>query len=357
MVHARDEAATYGEMSMATLPRLPDLMEQKLTKTGYTRGATTKEIFQNRVTRNNTVIIDHEYWEACRTPDDGTAEYENGFLVVVQPHWYFTTADVDELLASEGLELGRNALLLFRRRSDWDAFVPASGVLPSGKPFTVATSRTDPLGGTYFARVHGTVSASGDQVVTGFNSSGQRGAGIRVYEYASSSTIRRTRLQLEALVWLCHDSVEAMVQGGMDHEAAEVRRASQLASAEAENLLDLTRLEQTRLVNEEHVTICPLCKVRISAADFMRRGSQAAGREVYDLTITELSLFHVEELRVGRLQHKPYNLGWGHHFCNVVVKDAGIVPTLRWMREVLDHQGSEDLSEEEESIEEAVEGG
>jgi hypothetical protein len=89
----------------------------------------------------------------------------------------------------------------------------------------------------------------------------------------------------------------------------------------------------------------------------MRRGSQAAGREVYDLTITELSLFHVEELRVGRLQHKPYNLGWGHHFCNVVVKDAGIVPTLRWMREVLDHQGSEDLSEEEESIEEAVEGG
>ncbi|MBD5308340.1 MAG: restriction endonuclease, partial [Bacteroides sp.] len=33
--------------------------------------------------------------------------------------------------------------------------------------------------------------------------------------------------------------------------------------------------------------------------------------------------------------HRPYNLGWGHHHCNVVVKDSGIEPTLDWMRRVL----------------------
>ena len=46
-------------------------------------------------------------------------------------------------------------------------------------------------------------------------------------------------------------------------------------------------------------------------------------------------MFHIQELRTGEFNHRPYNLGWGHHHCNVVVKDAGIQPTLDWMREVL----------------------
>lgn len=62
---------------------------------------------------------------------------------------------------------------------------------------------------------------------------------------------------------------------------------------------------------------------------------QAEGRAVLDLTITQLNLFHISELRMGVFNHRPYNLGWGHHHCNVVVKDAGIHETLRWMDEVL----------------------
>ena len=62
---------------------------------------------------------------------------------------------------------------------------------------------------------------------------------------------------------------------------------------------------------------------------------QAQGRAVLDLTVTQLNLFHVEELRVGVFNHRPYNLGWGHHHCNVVVKDSGIHKTLDWMEAVL----------------------
>ena len=62
---------------------------------------------------------------------------------------------------------------------------------------------------------------------------------------------------------------------------------------------------------------------------------QAEGRDVPDLTVTELSLFDIRELRTGEFNHRPYNLGWGHHHCNVVVKDSGIFETLQWMREVL----------------------
>jgi hypothetical protein len=38
---------------------------------------------------------------------------------------------------------------------------------------------------------------------------------------------------------------------------------------------------------------------------------------------------------MGVFNHRPYNLGWGHHHCNVVVKASGIRATLRWMQEVL----------------------
>lgn len=325
--------------SNAALPKLPVLLEQKLTKTGYTRGATVREVFQNRVTRNNTVLINWEFWDRCRQPEDGP-EYENGFIVLVSPAWYFETAEADALLAAQGVELGINALLLFKRRPEVARYWPESGLLPNGKPFTVATSRSAPLGGTYFARVAATVAGgdNGDKILEGFNATQLRGAGIRVYEYASTGTIKAARLQLECLVWMCADSMEIIEAAGMSAADVESRRAQQLANADTAGLLDCDRLRNCRVINDRDVTVCPLCKEPISAAAFMRRGEQAEGRAVHDLTITEISLFHIEELRVGSLQHKPYNLGWGHHFCNVVVKDAGILPTLEWMSQVLANQ-------------------
>src|SRR5699024_10862453 len=95
-------------------------------------------------------------------------------------------------------------------------------------------------------------------------------------------------------------------------------------------------LQDHRIVDAESRLICPLCLELISGDSFFDRVSQAQGRETWDLTNTEVSLFHINELRVGTLQHRPYNLGWGHHFCNVVAKDAGIDPTLDWMHEVLE---------------------
>lgn len=335
--YARQTATEYPPYMPRTpstrLPKLPALVEQKLTKTGYTRGATTKEIFQNRVTRNNPVLIDLEYWEQCREPDDGTQDYENGFIVLVEPSWYFGTSDAAEQLASRGLSLGVNALLLYRRRSDWVTYGP-----PSGREMQAATSRLAPLGGTYFARVHATVSSDGNMIIEGFNTTALRGAGIRVYEYASKQTINHAKLQLEALLWMCEGSVASMVEAGMSLEDATVRRERQLERAAAQSLLDERRLRELRMIDAVGHTVCPLCFERINAGLFLKRSEQAVGRETYDLTTTEVSLFHIEELRVGRLQHKPYNLGWGHHFCNVVVKDAGIAPTLTWMERVLANQ-------------------
>lgn len=339
--------------------RLPQLLARKLYKTGQTRGATVREIYQNRVNRNSTVLIPHAYYEACKTPDDGTDAYENGFIVLVEPSWYFTTADPDAVLAAQGLVLGENAILLFQRRSDWLNYASNIGPnLPNGMPFVPATARLNPLGGVYMARVHSTTAEEdGEAVVHGYTTTAMRGAGIRVYEYASTDALRQTRIQLEAMVWLCEDSISAMVDAGMNFDAAKDKMKATLKKATAEGLLDLERLRKARMLDDENTTVCPLCLERISAASFLKREEQAEGRETHDNTVTELGLFHIDELRVGRLGHKAYNLGWGHHYCNVVVKDAGIIPTLRWMKRVLDNNGDsyEAIDEQEALVEEAVE--
>jgi hypothetical protein len=93
-------------------------------------------------------------------------------------------------------------------------------------------------------------------------------------------------------------------------------------------LLDLEMLKQLRTLDREGKTICPLCLLELSSQGFFERMTQAEGREVHDLTITQINLFHIEELRYGIINHRPYNVAWGHHHCDM--------EALRWMRDVVE---------------------
>jgi hypothetical protein len=121
----------------------------------------------------------------------------------------------------------------------------------------------------------------------------------------------------------------------MPEADANRRRELVLKKAESDGLLDLDRLRTLRVLNHEGVPSCPLCLVQVDPQGFFTRVAQAEGREVHDLTVTSLNLFHIDELRVGVFNHRPYNVGWGCHHCNIVVKDVGIQATIQWMRDVL----------------------
>lgn len=311
------------------LPKLPELLQTKLYKTGQTRGADDDEIFQNRVLRYSTALIPLEYWSVCATPDDGSGAYENGYIVLVDPTWYFNTADADNELARQGLVLGENALVFYQTRAQWE-----SNVMERVE-WEAATSRRSPLGGKYVARISGTTAEGGVKVLQGFATTKMKGAGIRVYEYASTRNIVACRLQLEVLFWLCNNAIETATATGMPALDAEFRRDAVVSKAKDDGLLDLALLAKLRVVDTAGVTICPLCLDEMSATAFLTRVVQAVGRETLDQAVTEASLFHVQELRVGKSNHKPYNVGWGHHHCNVVVKDSGIEETLTWMHRVL----------------------
>lgn len=307
-------------------PALPKLIDRKFYKTGQTRGADDDVIYQNRVSRNSTVLIPYQCWELCKD-----VQYENGFIILVSPDDYFATTGIDKVLRDKGLEIGKNSLVFYDRRDQWTANNPEK---LKWKP---AKSRVAPLGGKYAARIAGTTSSDqGAKIIRGFETTSLKGAGIRVYEYASRETIEQCRLQLEALFWLCEDAEAVVLQNGMSGDDAKKRKSAKLKECEEKGLLDQERLRRVRLVDVNGTTVCPLCLQAFSASGFFNRKTQAAGRQVHDLTVTELNLFHIRELRTGELNHRTYNLGWGHHHCNVVVADEGIDGILLWMQGVLE---------------------
>ena len=311
------------------MPPLPQLLQRKIYKTGQTRGADDDEIYQNRVSRASTVLIPYGVWT------DHFAEweryFENGFIVLISPNDYFGHLRNDADLAAVRLQLGRNALVFYETRAQWDSNPPdALHWLP-------ADSRRNPLGGGYVARIPATTAAgeAGRRIVRGFNTTHCKGAGIRFYEYASRDTIEQCRLQLEMLYWSCADSEAVVIANGMGAAQATTRKNQILDACGSGGLLDVNQLTQARIVNGNGRTICPLCLEELSGQGFFSRMAQTAGREVQDLTITQVNLFHIDELRPGVYNHRSYNLGWGHHHCNVVVKDEGIANTLHWMETIL----------------------
>lgn len=317
-------------MATTRLAKLPQLLERKIYKTGQTRGADDDEIYQNRVSRSSTVLIPYQCWTLCVKPKDGPKMYESGFIVLVSPTDYFSNPNITAELASKGLTLGKNALVFYETREQWEANHPLS---LRWKP---ATNRLEPLGGHYVARISATTAIkNGGKINKGFELTSNKGAGIRVYEYASSTTIAKCWHQLEALFWLCNDSGNVALSNGMTPEGIAARKAATLDHCKQSGLLDLEKLIKKRILNSQGRTVCPLCLDELSAKGFFSRMAQAEGRVVLDLTITQLNLFHIAELRYDALNHQPYNLGWGHHHCNVVVKDSGILQTLEWMREIV----------------------
>ena len=103
-------------------------------------------------------------------------------------------------------------------------------------------------------------------------------------------------------------------------------------------LLDFTRLMD--LNAWDPVTkrpICPLCSKPLNCEDFFKEVEQQEGRRVADNTQREVVLMHVNALRPGRLNHRIYNLAWGHSFCNTIQGDKDISETIEELQRIIDN--------------------
>lgn len=304
---------------------LPAEIATKLYKTGQTRGADDDQIYQNRVLRSSTVLVPFESWKGGALLSVG---FESGYIVLVSPEQYYvnSTFSVRPDFPQE-LVLGQNLLLFYETRTQLTQYPPQTlNLVP-------ATSRQSPLGGQYVARVSNTTSKEQSAIREGFATGALKGAGIRVYEYASAEELEATRLQLAFLAWRTPGLMELALAAGTENPQLCKELLDKVCHEKG--LADIALLQEARTLNREEITTCPLCLKPITAIELASREKQAEGREVHNLTITAANLFHVQELRVDLFNHRRYNLGWGHHHCNTVARDWGLYPTLQWMREVL----------------------
>jgi len=307
------------------LKNLPDAMVKKLNKTLYTRGAQPYDRvpYQNRVSRWNRAVIPFRFRGV--KPEDG---YENGSTIMVRPDEYFSleTRMKREDFPQE-VQIGTNAFVYYDNRRDWENYNPAAQgwelckyIGADGKELGQRRSQGTDIG-HYLARVPAvtTEGPKGDSVVGGIPQ------GIRFFEYASQRAAWKVEMQLAYLAWKT-EGIEEYSQGPMSGHLRAILEHDELA--------DISRLEESRAMRDGN-TSCPLCGEIINARELLTLIVQQKGREVFDLTVTEATLFHLLDLRPGEFNHDVYKVGWGHYHCNVVARDMGIIKTLDWMEEVL----------------------
>ncbi|MCH7493150.1 BstXI family restriction endonuclease [bacterium] len=313
---------------------LPEFVAKKIYKTGQTRGADDDQPFQNRVLRSSTVLIPYSLWSRNKTVR--THSFACGAIILVEPPTYAGWLAAGSI--PPGVVIGTNALVYYETRQQWTKHPPHNWGFVAASSRTPIARKRLPLGGQFFARVPATTSAGQGTIKEGFvgRASGGKGAGIRIYEYASCETLKATRLQLAYLAWQTKSMVSLAQSKGVLNPVASKKAVE--TECKRLRLSTISKLERAGTMCNG-MTICPLCRVPIDAGDLLAPVPQMKGREVLTQRITKVNLFHIEPLVPGRFNHKSYNLGWGHHHCNVVATDAGIARTLDWLSKVLKNNG------------------
>jgi len=301
---------------------LPEEIKKKINKTKQTRGAQPYDRvpFQNRVNRTGIALV--PYFFRKKLHPEGFAE---GSRIMIRPREYFEHAEVVRTDFDPNVKPGDNAFLYYDNRRDWREFPPP-------KEWVVCEDRTGT--GHYIARVPGTTACDAGEAKEVVLGAPQ---GIRFFEYASLKDVEYTIAQLAWLAWLTAgiDAVRTDKATGVPNALVAFLEKHKLA--DVNTFLTLGAL--IRRPDGELRAICPLCQLEIDADGLMSRVEQMEGREVVDLTITEINLFHLKELRPGEYNHRAYNLAWGHHHCNAVAGDSGVAATVNWMVGVVQRHG------------------
>jgi hypothetical protein len=295
------------------LSGLPEEIAFKINKTKQTRGAQPYDrvVYQNRVNRNGIAVVPYAFRN--KLPADG---FENGYVIMVRPDEYFEVASKVRKDFDPTVKIGDNGFIYYDNRRALLQFPPDPKWRPKSRGGV----------GEVVFRVPATTAIDSNEAANRVEGDPQ---GIRFFEYASSEQLKKTCIQLALLAW--HTD-------GIEEVTTEKPPRHLLAEAAKLDLWNIERLEKLGVMVDGKA-VCPLCRRPIRATEMMSRVAQAEGREVFDLTITEVNLFHMEDLKPGEYNHKAYSLGWGHHHCNAVARDHGIEKTLNWMAEVLKRNG------------------
>jgi BstXI restriction endonuclease len=303
-----------GEDSPRLWSFMSDKDKKKLVKAGFAtpRGG-GKNAYQNHVSRSNRVIVPFE-----RLDDVALERFEHGYVVRLLPRQCFSAKGVlDSELAERGIEIGRDAFILYRSHADYaEALSPLEGWSPRG------------LGGGETTRKRGLVD-TGEYVVRLSNPTIEEGLpqGIFAPEYANESDNLVSRAMLAWLIGRVRET---------PYDSGDFGRLRAFLDAQDEDLCSEARLEREGIVMEGEAR-CPLCLRPLVYPELHEIldlseavGLANAGMQVEGATrSTAVNLFHMKPLLYAKeLHHTPDAVAWGHAICNTLLGQRACVPLV-----------------------------
>ena len=164
-----------------------------------------------------------------------------------------------------------------------------------------------------------------------------RGLGNYDIDYASEEVIKNTRFQLSYLIWHVKGMFKQILMES-PHDLNYLNKCKKNIQkyCDENQLLDFKKLASVGAWDlKEKVPTCPLCLAPLQAKEIFQKASQVEGREEEDNTSYTIELMHIESLTPGKLNHRCYNLGWGHKICNMIQGPRSIDETYDYMNDIL----------------------
>lgn len=366
---------------------LPYKITKRINKTGEARSGA--EIYKRRNSRSYRGLMQYTTWNKLKTGviiPNILPEYSKGCLVWLSPREYFGNNypnKADDL--NENFVLGVTGFIYYTNIDEYNTYPPLTNWKELYELSTQGKNENDDTWiGDYCLNVKNSnpkkvseickdkeAKKSFDELKIILNDYGieidedtfpsQCGIGNYDYDYASDVMIENVKLQMLYMILCCEDSdghqfrnyIKSNIDDIIDskHDTAAFKTnitkdnydelydefVQELKEeCEAKGLLNFERLKRVNAWSiERNRPICPLCSKNLESKNFFEEILQAEGRRVQDNTQREIVLMHINALRSGKLNHRVYNLGWGHNFCNAIQGDKDIDETINELRDLV----------------------
>lgn len=369
---------------------LPYKIIKRINKTG--EGRSGDEVYKRRNRRNYRGVMQYVTWDKLKRgvlPSHILDEYEEGYVVWVSPSEYFgDTYPNRSPLLNKDFILGKTGFVYYKSQdellkypplSDWrELYELSTKHLDDGKrewigeacynvknanPQRVSDICADKKAKRDKQDILQLLKDMGVDIDEYKDIPDQCGIGNYDYDYASQVMKDNVKLQMLYLLLTCEDkngiNFGKYIQNNYDSIKDEGKETKAFVNLiKKSNYLNEYRsffndlekeckkkglLDYTKLMNINgwdpvvKRPICPLCSKPLSCEDFFKEIEQQEGRRVFDNTQREVVLMHVNALRPGRLNHRVYNLSWGHAFCNTIQGDKDISETIDELQQIINN--------------------
>ena len=351
------------------------LGKTKIARTVLARGKGA--IYNRHNSRNYRAIIHYvTYLKIIKSDETFLKNFKKGYAVMVKPNEYFTNqGNIQKEFQNSKLILGKNAFIYFESPDDWDKYKKKLSKFSQVYELQTGDSTEVPVddqwGGEYafnitnrnpqeislICRAGDTLNDEQkkqkkkvDEIYNDFKTHfkkldikinqkkpDQKGLGNCDFDFATTEVLEKTLYQLSMMILKISGIKEEIEKRDASIKRSEIDEGEKsiIEYCVKNNLYDLKRLKSVGALNEKEVPVCPLCKEIIEPSSLFETKKQVEGREVVHNTQSEIVLMHIEALVPMKLNHRPYNLGWGHEHCNKIQGEHSIEKTLENLKRIL----------------------